>query len=153
MTYESVDLPDPFGPMMAATSPAFTVSDSPSRIFLPSTSTWRFLISSIFSSVMAGLGPAIECRRPMNFIVPGSTPGMRRVLSHTPLEADRDQLLRLDGELHWQLLQHVANEAVDDQSRCLFAREPALLAIEELVLGDFRRGRLVLEHGRVIARL
>src|SRR5947209_20279122 len=32
---------------MAATSPAFTLSESPSRIFLPSTSTWRFLISSI----------------------------------------------------------------------------------------------------------
>src|SRR5947209_215325 len=33
--------------MMAATSPAFTVSDSPSRIFLPSTSTCRFLMLSI----------------------------------------------------------------------------------------------------------
>src|SRR5438270_12496335 len=33
--------------MIAAISPAFTLSDSPSRIVLPSTSTCRFLISSI----------------------------------------------------------------------------------------------------------
>ena len=32
MTYDKVDLPDPFGPMMAATSPWFTVRSRPLRI-------------------------------------------------------------------------------------------------------------------------
>src|SRR6476620_1199028 len=46
MTWDSVDLPEPFGPMMAWTSPLFTVSDSPWRISRSSTRTCRFLISS-----------------------------------------------------------------------------------------------------------
>src|SRR5436190_22204616 len=46
-TYESVDLPEPFGPMMACTSPAAIESDSPFRISLPSTATYSSLISSM----------------------------------------------------------------------------------------------------------
>ena len=34
MTYDEVDLPDPFGPMMAATSPLLTVRSSPLRMRL-----------------------------------------------------------------------------------------------------------------------
>ena len=41
----SVDLPEPFGPMIACTSPAFTVRSRPLRISLPSISTCRFLTS------------------------------------------------------------------------------------------------------------
>src|SRR5256885_16917013 len=46
MTCESVDLPEPFGPMIACTSPLFTVSESPWRISRSSTRTCRFLTSS-----------------------------------------------------------------------------------------------------------
>src|SRR5665213_3574093 len=46
MTWLSVDLPEPFGPMMACTSPLFTVSDSPWRISRSSTRTCRFFTSS-----------------------------------------------------------------------------------------------------------
>src|SRR5712672_38425 len=46
MTWLSVDLPEPFGPMMACTSPLFTVSESPWRISRSSTRTCRFLTSS-----------------------------------------------------------------------------------------------------------
>src|SRR5664279_3005795 len=46
MTWDSVDLPEPFGPMMACTSPGFTVSESPWRISRSSTRTCRFLTSS-----------------------------------------------------------------------------------------------------------
>src|SRR5258705_364518 len=46
MTWLSVDLPEPFGPMMACTSPLFTVSESPWRISRSSTRTSRFLTSS-----------------------------------------------------------------------------------------------------------
>src|SRR5947208_15926645 len=46
MTWLSVDLPEPFGPMIACTSPGFTVSDSPWRISLSSTRTFRSFTSS-----------------------------------------------------------------------------------------------------------
>src|SRR5262249_27242014 len=65
-------------------------------------------------------------------------------------KADRNQFLRLDREFHRQLLQHVLDEAVDHQRHRLLGREPALAAVEQHVFGDFRRRRLVLEHGRRI---
>src|SRR5262245_37749063 len=46
MTCDSVDLPEPFGPMIACTSPLITVSDSPWRISRSSTRTCKFLTSS-----------------------------------------------------------------------------------------------------------
>src|SRR5262249_22237292 len=49
-TWASVDLPEPFGPMMAWTSPAFTVRSRPLSISRPSTVTLRSLISSIATS-------------------------------------------------------------------------------------------------------
>ena len=60
-------------------------------------------------------------------------------------ERDPDQLLRLDGELHRQLLDDVLDEAVDDERDRLLLGEAALHAVELLVLGDLRRRRLVLE--------
>src|SRR4029077_2434331 len=41
-------------------------------------------------------------------------------------EADRNQLLCLDSKLHRQLLQHVLDEAVDDQCHRFFLRKSAL---------------------------
>src|SRR6266849_3726225 len=38
---ESVDLPDPFGPMSAWTSPEFSSRSTPCRISFPATLTWR----------------------------------------------------------------------------------------------------------------
>src|ERR1700675_2066171 len=46
MTCDRVDLPEPFGPMMACTSPLFTVNDSPWRISRSSTRTCRSFTSS-----------------------------------------------------------------------------------------------------------
>ena len=48
-TDASVDLPEPFGPMMACTSPAFTSRSMPRRISLPSTEACRFFTLNIFS--------------------------------------------------------------------------------------------------------
>ena len=42
-------MPEPFGPMIAATSPAFTVRLRPSRIGWPWMETERFLTSSIIA--------------------------------------------------------------------------------------------------------
>src|SRR6187402_2374088 len=46
MTCDKVDFPEPFGPMIACTSPGFTVSVSPWRISRSSTRTFRSLTSS-----------------------------------------------------------------------------------------------------------
>src|SRR5205807_1746534 len=45
-TFANVDLPEPFGPMMACTSPFFTRSVMPIKIGLSPTETCRFLISN-----------------------------------------------------------------------------------------------------------
>src|SRR3954451_12960320 len=46
----SVDLPEPFGPMSAWISPAPTVRSTPLRISFSPARTWRFWISSMYSS-------------------------------------------------------------------------------------------------------
>ena len=60
------------------------------------------------------------------------------------------QVLRFDRELHRQLLEHRLAEAVDDHVHRVLLRDPAAAAIEELVVGDLRGRRLVLDdRGRV----
>src|SRR5581483_3991666 len=70
-----------------------------------------------------------------------------------PFEADPDQLLRLDGELHRQMLDHVLDEAVDDERHRFLGAESAAPGIEELVVGYLRGGRLVLEVERGVLGL
>src|SRR5208283_1427398 len=118
----SVDLPVPFGPMIAATSPSWTVSVSPSSIFRSPMETWRFLISSMSNPVL---------------VVVFKRAAFQKTSAHAPFERDRDQLLRFDRELHRQLLQHVPHEAVDDQRRRLLRRKPPLRGVEKLVFRDF----------------
>ena len=50
-------------------------------------------------------------------------------------------------------MEHVAHEAVDDQRHGLLGRKTSLQAVEQLVVGDLGRGRLVLEGGRRVLRL
>ncbi|KIU01712.1 hypothetical protein QU38_00215, partial [Staphylococcus aureus] len=73
-------------------------------------------------------------------------------ITHAAFERDRDQLLRLDRELHRQLLQHVLDEAVDHQRHRFFLRQATLHAVEQHVLGDLRGGGLVLEQCRRVLR-
>src|SRR5437588_4803244 len=116
--------------MMACTSPLFTARSRPLRIFLPSISTCRFLISSkgitrpipVFILVLRSRRRAASRRTAkssaLSFETAASRPpqdeGCGR-LAHTSLKAHRDQLLRLNGELHRKLLQHVLDETVHDQ--------------------------------------
>src|SRR3954447_12000352 len=132
MTCDSVDLPAPFGPMMAWISPTFTVSVSPWRISRSSTRTCRFLTSSrgmLFFQLF--LRPRERAWRGL----------LGMVLSDRAFKRDRDQLLRLDREFHRQLLQHVLDEAVDDEADGLLLRQATLDAVEQHVLGDFRGRR------------
>src|SRR2546428_4213164 len=59
----SVLLPEPFGPMIACTSPLFTARSIPFRIGLPSTVTWRSLISRSGTSALLHRGLRREAAR------------------------------------------------------------------------------------------
>src|SRR5688572_31468154 len=75
------------------------------------------------------------------------------MLSDRPFQADAQQLLRFDGELHRKLPEHVLAETVDDDVDSVLGREAALTEIENLVLADFRRGRFVLDLRAGVADL
>src|ERR1700748_3709519 len=109
MTWESVDFPEPLGPMIACTSPLFTVSDSPWRISRSSTRTCRFFTSSrdiiVFRLSSLRLGSA-EGRgskgewyvsiHPSRRLL--TRPPQDEALTDRPLQRDRDQLLRFHRE-------------------------------------------------------
>src|SRR5258708_15849914 len=79
--------------------------------------------------------------------------GLRQLPSaDASLQADPDQLLRLDGELHRQVLDDILDEAVDHERYRRLAVEAATLHVQELIVRDLRRGRLVLRiDGPVLA--
>src|SRR5208337_5565921 len=79
-----------------------------------------------------------------------ATTGTPASSPHASFQADRDQLLCLDRKLHRKLLQYVLDETIDHQRHRILRREAALPAVEQRVFGDFRRGGLVLEHGRSV---
>src|SRR5581483_4271111 len=100
--------------MIACTSPAPIESVSPLRISLPSTVACRFSISSIGN-----------------------------ISSHRAFQAHGEQVLRLHGELHRQLLEHRLAEAADDHVHGVLCRDSALETIKELVVADLRSTGLV----------
>src|ERR1700752_5142570 len=121
-TWASVLLPDPFGPMMAWTSPSRIVRSTPLRISFPATATRRPLTSSNAFS-----------------------------LANASLQADSEQPGGFDGELHRQLLEHPFAEPVYDHRDRILSRHPALAQIEDLILADLGRGRFVLHDRRAIS--
>src|SRR5581483_2528747 len=129
MTLVSVLLPLPLGPMMAWTSPRFTVRSRPLRISLSSTDTWRFLTWSSGSCLAAG------------------------ILAHGSFQAQLQQLRGLHGELERQLLEDAAAEAVDDHVLRVLLGNAALHDVEELVVAHLGGRRLVLNMSRGVAHL
>src|SRR5512142_2617688 len=89
---------------------------------------WRLLISSIVSNCCLSLPDAA-------------------------FQTDSELLLRFDRELHRQLAEHFPAEAVDDHRHGILGGDASLLAIEELVLADLRRGRFVLHARRRVPHL
>src|SRR3972149_4685058 len=127
-TCARVVFPLPLGPMIAWTSPGLMDRSIPFRICLSPILTCRFLISSI------------------GFLLPLHE---RRSADRTfEVQAHADQLLRLDGELHRQLQEDLLAEPVHDHVRRVLGRDPAGLAVEELLVPDLRGRRLVLHLGR-----
>jgi hypothetical protein len=57
-------------------------------------------------------------------------------LSDAAFEAHAEQLLRLDRELHRELLEYLLAESADDHRHGVLGGEAALAALEELLLAD-----------------
>src|SRR5436190_18351786 len=72
---------------------------------------------------------------------------------HAPFQADPKQPRRFNGELHRQLLEYFLAEAVDDHRDRILGGQAALAQIEDLILADLRRGRLVLHDRRAVAHV
>src|SRR6266851_5192481 len=106
-TCASVLFPEPFGPMMECTSPAFTFRSMPLRISWLSTLTCRFLISS-------KLIPLHLTR----YVIAISAwdPALPDAAFHTHAQ----QLLRLHRELHGQLTDPTLAEAIHDHGNGVF---------------------------------
>src|SRR5689334_5593439 len=154
--------------MMACTSPALTSRSSPCRISLSATLALRPSIFNISRRSPRGSSRAASarhhhgaCRPAPSAEPPGPHPcsagpfALRRAKRRPPrgasaasihgksssdrtLQAHPEQLLRLHRELHGQLLQHLAREAVHDHRDRVLLRDAALPAVEELVLADLR---------------
>ncbi len=70
-----------------------------------------------------------------------------------PSERDPEELLRFEREFHRQVLKHFLAEAAHDQRDRVLGAEPALLAVEDLILADLGRRRFVLDRRRAVADL
>src|SRR2546426_8125779 len=73
--------------------------------------------------------------------------------THAPFETDAEQPLRLDGELHRQLLEDFLAEAVHDHRYGVLGRQAALLRVKDLVLADLGGRSLVLHGGGAVAHV
>src|SRR5690606_38778958 len=146
----SVDLPAPFGPMMACTSPGFTSSERPLRISRPATDAWRFSILSMGLGFgigdSEGVGPGLAVGSNPESPIPN--PGKAAAASaDAAFQRHFQQLLGLHRELHRQLAEDLLAEAVDDQADRVLLADAAAAAVEHLVVGDLRGGRFVLDGG------
>src|ERR1700730_2971013 len=132
--------------MIEWTSPAFIVRSIPLRISWSPTLTCRFLISSELIAY-----PLLAPVPPLVFAV--STERVRGPASGTPkssdaaLQADAQQLLRLDRKFHRQLAEHSLAKAVHDHRNSILSFQAALAEVEELVLTDLG-GRSFVLHAR-----
>ena len=69
---------------------------------------------------------------------------MVRSITDASFQAHAEKLLRFDREFHRQFPEHFLAETVHDHVHGVLRRNPALVAIKNLVFADFRSGRFVL---------
>src|SRR5262249_31893918 len=99
-------LPEPLGPMMACTSPAFTLRSTPRRISLSSTRAWRLKIVSIqlsFFIWFASLESPAPCNRPDRYGTRRPTGQLSRSRERHTGKLWSPDLLARAGRFHWQL--------------------------------------------------
>ena len=66
--------------------------------------------------------------------------------SHSPLQTDAQQRLRLYRKLHGQFLEYFLAESIDNHRYRIFFRQTSLPAIEQLVFADFLSGCFVFDR-------
>src|SRR3954465_14745634 len=131
ITFASVDLPEPFGPMRAWISPSRTVRSRPLRICLSPAEAWRFLISR------SGMGSDLD--QLLGFTVgEGDELGQRRALQrldHAALDAHPEQLRGAELAVVVVRAQHLAAlaDVVDEAGH---RRHRALERADHLVHAD-----------------
>ena len=67
-------------------------------------------------------------------------------LAYAALEANGKQFLGFHGKFHGELIEHFFAVAVYDQTNRFFRINPALFAIEYLILSNFRGGSFMLNR-------
>src|SRR5712691_5985392 len=149
-TLASVDLPEPFGPMMACTSPLLTMRLMPFRISLPSTDAYRLRISnksfsSSFVSEARPLGRACPCNRALPNGRASDTTSPNRAL-----ELHAQQACGFNGKLHRQLQENIFTKTIDDERNGVLLRDAALHQVEQLLFADARGRSFVLDLRAVV---
>src|SRR5262245_51799676 len=74
-------------------------------------------------------------------------------LANASLQADAEELLRLDREFHRQLAEDFLAEAVHDHRHRVLGRDAALPAVEDLIVADLGYRRLVFHLRRAVLDL
>src|SRR6266566_3969580 len=130
-TWASVLFPEPFGPMIACTSPVWTVRSTPVRISRPSTEAWRFLTCSSGCwlnprSLEDFLAEAVHDHR---YGVFGRETALLRVkdLILADLGRGRFVLHRGGAVAHVDVRERVCSAAIADQHRIALRVIPRLL--------------------------
>src|SRR6266567_3721488 len=152
---ERVDLPDPFGPMTACTSPLLMASVTPLRISLPSTLARRSRISKSANSIAPFLHLICAVRRGLShprralhrctqqalihllFVLARQRRPHRDVLNRTVAVPDRETAFwQLDDLRHVAVLggeprqlAHACVEIKSREARCVLRLEPSRAAL------------------------
>ena len=66
---------------------------------------------------------------------------------HTSFKRDAEEFLGFDGKFHREFVDDFLGISVDDEVDSGLCRDATLVAIEELVFRDFRRGGFVFHNG------
>src|SRR5437016_1278652 len=148
-TFASVDLPEPFGPMMACTSPLLTLRLMPFRISLPSTEAYRSRISNKSFSLRKLLALSVQPPARDKSKLTAEDGQLTASLTNRALEFQTQQARGFDGKLHRQLQEDVFTKTVDDKRDCILLRDAALHQIEQLLFAD-PRGRSFMFYLRTV---
>src|SRR5215471_19206517 len=124
---DSVDLPEPFGPMTACTSPLSIASETPLRICRPSTLARRFLISKSANVLL--LIVCAPCARPA---LVHHVSAVVRGLGHPGRAHDAGPEEPLVHVLLADAGQAGAGRDVLDRAVAVADREPAIADLDDL---------------------
>src|SRR3989304_595173 len=76
-----------------------------------------------------------------------------RALTDAAFQAHTKQFLRFDGKFHREFAEYLFAESRHDHIHGVFRRKTSLLAVEDLILPDFRCRRLMLHPRRTVLHI